>query len=231
MSARVRIGLRCGLALAAALLGGCGVFVRDRGDRAQSERTAAPAPAPAAVKAPEPPPPSVPAPVAPPTFEARREAARNSLARTDRWSMPGEQAGYYVDVLHARLLTLAAQGISVSRSDTEIQVRLVDGAWFASGSARLEPDAVHRLAPLVKVLGEFDKTLVCIVGHTDEAGPEDVNLRLSQQRAQAVARELAAGGVAARRLVVAGFGETAPVAGGADEHNRRVEFILTPVVR
>jgi outer membrane protein OmpA-like peptidoglycan-associated protein len=69
---------------------------------------------------------------------------------------------------------------------------------------------------------------VRIEGHTDSDGEALYNLRLSQARAEAVARALVERGVDEDRLEPVGFGETRPVASNGDAlgkaKNRRVEF-------
>ena len=69
-----------------------------------------------------------------------------------------------------------------------------------------------------------------IVGHTDDFGPAEDNLILSQDRADAVRRYLIKRGIAADRLEAVGRGETQPIASNETPRgrakNRRVEFIL-----
>lgn len=65
-----------------------------------------------------------------------------------------------------------------------------------------------------------------LFGFTDARGSPEQNLRLSQQRAQEIARELQARGIQTR--VVRGFGPANPVAAddspSGQERNRRVEI-------
>jgi outer membrane protein OmpA-like peptidoglycan-associated protein len=73
-------------------------------------------------------------------------------------------------------------------------------------------------------------TAVEIQGHTDNTGTPAYNLRLSQERAEAVMQRLVAGGVAASRLSAKGYGDTQPLLPNITERNRaknrRVQFIL-----
>lgn len=70
-----------------------------------------------------------------------------------------------------------------------------------------------------------------IEGHTDARGPESVNQRLSQQRAESVKRALVERGVDDDRLSTVGRGESQPLAPNSTAagraRNRRVEFIAT----
>jgi outer membrane protein OmpA-like peptidoglycan-associated protein len=68
-----------------------------------------------------------------------------------------------------------------------------------------------------------------VVGHTDNAGALDHNLKLSADRAEAVVKSLIGRGIAASRLKAAGVGPYCPVASNHTEEgkakNRRVELV------
>ncbi len=70
---------------------------------------------------------------------------------------------------------------------------------------------------------------VFVVGHTDNVGGLDNNVKLSQDRAQAVVETLVKGGIDASRLKSFGSGPYAPVASNDEEagraKNRRVELV------
>lgn len=69
---------------------------------------------------------------------------------------------------------------------------------------------------------------VTVIGHTDREGSDEANLRLSQDRAQAVRDILVKGGVSAEIIQVVGRGELEPAVitddGVAEPRNRRVEI-------
>lgn len=68
-----------------------------------------------------------------------------------------------------------------------------------------------------------------IGGHTDSDGDDAANLKLSEQRAQAVKNILLNQGVADKQLTVKGYGETKPISPNTTPdgkaNNRRVEFV------
>lgn len=69
-----------------------------------------------------------------------------------------------------------------------------------------------------------------VVGHTDDVGDDDDNLKLSEQRAEAVGKYLVDVGVDPSKIVMVGAGETSPIASNATDEgraeNRRVEVLV-----
>lgn len=105
----------------------------------------------------------------------------------------------------------------------------VDGIFFDSGKTNLKPESQKSIDEIVKLLKADAALKVFVVGHTDNVGGNDANLKLSQERAQAVVQALAKGGVDAARLKPFGNGPFAPVASNDQESgrakNRRVELV------
>lgn len=106
----------------------------------------------------------------------------------------------------------------------------VYGIYFDTGKSEIKPASQAALVEIAKLL-KADATLkLYVVGHTDNVGAFDANLKLSQARAAAVVGALVGKpGVAAARLVPFGAGPTAPAASNASEEgrakNRRVELV------
>ncbi|MHB1057460.1 MAG: OmpA family protein [Rhodanobacter sp.] len=101
---------------------------------------------------------------------------------------------------------------------------------FASDSAVLDKSSAGTLAEMAKLLKSQPSLKVYIVGHTDGSGALAHNLQLSQHRAEAVAKALAADyGIAPARLAAKGLASYAPVASNRDDagkaRNRRVELV------
>lgn len=99
---------------------------------------------------------------------------------------------------------------------------------FQAGSNSIASDSAEALDQVAQLLqGNADKR-IRIEGQTDDTGPASVNLRLSQERAQAVARYLESRNVSADQLIAKGYGSTQPIADNATESgrasNRRIEI-------
>jgi outer membrane protein OmpA-like peptidoglycan-associated protein len=103
---------------------------------------------------------------------------------------------------------------------------------FESGKAYLQPGARDKLRQFAGVLQRYPRTDIEVVGHTDSRGTDEFNYELSQQRASAVADELANNGVSRSRMNLRGEGESRPVATNETREgramNRRVEVNVRP---
>ncbi len=103
---------------------------------------------------------------------------------------------------------------------------------FAYGAKRVTARGARDLREVLQLL-KRDASIrkLLVVGHTDARGASDVNLALSEARAQAVVDWLVAHGVDAGRLEAAGRGAGEPRVEGqtkaAWRANRRVQFIVT----
>ena len=117
-------------------------------------------------------------------------------------------------------------------------VRLGDEQLHLEGSIEFKSSTDEVLAASKPILDQIAATLTAhpeikllrVEGHTDSTGPEAMNLRLSQERADSVARELRERGIAPGRVYAVGFGEDFPVADNDTEEgkaqNRRVDFFI-----
>lgn len=103
---------------------------------------------------------------------------------------------------------------------------------FATGSSELTPEARAQLENLGKVLASRNGKLapgeIVIEGHTDARGSADLNKKLSERRAESVAKHLVtAHGVDSKALRPVGRGkdELRDTANPEAQANRRVELV------
>jgi outer membrane protein OmpA-like peptidoglycan-associated protein len=105
----------------------------------------------------------------------------------------------------------------------------VYGINFDTGKAVVRPDSDEALGQVVKLMRDHPALRLRVEGHTDAAGSPESNRVLSQARAEAVVRWLAAHGVEPARLQAVGMGQTKPLAPNDSEdgraRNRRVELV------
>jgi OOP family OmpA-OmpF porin len=91
---------------------------------------------------------------------------------------------------------------------------------FKTGSARLSPESQVRLNEYASALAANPDVHVMVNGYTDNVGNAASNLRLSQQRANAVVADLERRGISADRLAAHGFGEEHPIADNSTANGR-----------
>lgn len=120
--------------------------------------------------------------------------------------------------------------------DPEVTVN--DTSWFdfdrlnfETGSATLRPGSRDQLQNVATILKAYPKVSIRIGGYTDNTGNADANLRLSQERAEAVRRELEVLGITPTRLSAEGYGAQHPVADNSTAdgraRNRRIALRVT----
>ncbi len=107
---------------------------------------------------------------------------------------------------------------------------VLPGVNFVTSSAKLLRVSEHILERAYSALSANRSLQVEIVGHTDNVGPVESNVRLSLRRAQAVRDWLVKRGIEASRLSVSGRGMSEPVDTNETPegraNNRRIEFIV-----
>lgn len=123
--------------------------------------------------------------------------------------------------------------IAQVKEESRGTVITLDGqVLFVTGKAELLPIAQDRLNQVAQSLKELDDDkLVSIEGFTDSRGADDMNMKLSTDRANAVRSYLISQGVKAEKLRAIGRGESNPVASNdtaeGRANNRRVELVVS----
>ena len=101
---------------------------------------------------------------------------------------------------------------------------------FEPSSATIDASTLSTMDEIAEVLKICGELRLEIQGHTDSQGREEMNLSLSQARAQSVLNELRARRVLTSSFLAKGYGEERPIQDNGTEEgreaNRRIEFWL-----
>ena len=119
----------------------------------------------------------------------------------------------------------------------EIILELAADVLFDFNKYAIRPTAVPTLEKVVQVIKTYPGSQIRIEGHTDSVGSDAYNLKLSEQRANAVKVWVQKqGGIEAQRISTKGWGESKPVVSNtkpdgtddpkARQKNRRVEIVI-----
>ena len=165
---------------------------------------------------------------------SKKDRGKGALIGAAAGAAVGGGVGYYMDVQEAKLRDkMQGTGVSVTRSGDNIILNMPNNVTFDSNSSNLKPAGANTLTGVAMVLKEYNKTAVNVLGFTDSTGSQDLNMRLSQQRADSVASALITQGVAANRIRTQGMGPANPIASNSTAEgkaqNRRVEITLSPI--
>jgi outer membrane protein OmpA-like peptidoglycan-associated protein len=154
--------------------------------------------------------------------EKDKLAADRDAIKKERDDLAGMLKGALSTVAET---TETARGVVVSLS----------GILFDVGKATLMPASQLPVAKLAGILMVFPNMNLSIEGYTDSTGSNELNMRLSTERARAVYEFLMGQGISNSRMKYQGFGPENPVAPNDTEanraKNRRVEVVLTQAVR
>jgi len=139
----------------------------------------------------------------------------------------GGALGNYYDKQAKELAAIA----DVVKGPNGIQVFLKNDILFDIGSAELSPNAIQTLTDLNKVLKKYPKNRIVVQGYTDSTGSDELNKKLSTQRAQAVYNYLIGTGLKTLSINYVGYGKSNPIASNDTEEgraqNRRVVLAIT----
>lgn len=128
---------------------------------------------------------------------------------------------------------LQGSAITVHRDGDILRLEIPSQVTFAVGKSEIRAKLYPMLSTLAKVVAEYSKTMVVIIGHTDDSGSLQTNMQLSEQRAEAVKNYLLSQQLDARRIETHGEGPNYPLLPNSTAANRaanrRVEILLAPL--
>ncbi len=106
------------------------------------------------------------------------------------------------------------------------------GLTFPVGKNTIEPQFFGLLTKVQVAVRKFGKCQISVEGHTDSRGSDELNQKLSESRARAVAEYLKANMGGDFPIVAQGYGESKPVASNDSEtgraKNRRIDIVIIP---
>ena len=143
------------------------------------------------------------------------------------------------DKIHEAITSTAPLAGKVDAQDQKPDVQEVpfieinDGVLSVSVHFNFDSDVIWKSSyeHLDRIVNLLKSTPVNIIlaGHTDNTGPENYNLTLSEKRAMSVHKYFVEKGIDAEKIRTIGYGESRPLTSNATKdgrrRNRRVEFI------
>jgi OmpA-OmpF porin, OOP family len=163
--------------------------------------------------------------------DSKAVAAGEAAAKADQKADGAWKAADGAKSLAQQGLDTTAQLARTVDAMNKFQVLKAETVLFSVGQSTLTDDAKSQLEELAHQTGGLDRYVIEVQGFTDKTGSVSVNERLSQQRAQEVARYLANEyKIPVRSISLLGSGYALPVADDKTREgrklNRRVEVRL-----
>jgi outer membrane protein OmpA-like peptidoglycan-associated protein len=154
-----------------------------------------------------------------------RKAAEQRLAAERKFNQQYVNVQNYFDKDEAE----------VYKQENQLVIRL-KAMRFPVGKSIIMPENYALLSKVQKAIRTFNDPRVIVEGHTDSTGSDDVNMLLSQQRAEAVREYMIANQTLPPDGISAvGYGSERPLASNATTAgraiNRRIDIIIVPQVK
>jgi outer membrane protein OmpA-like peptidoglycan-associated protein len=187
--------------------------------------------------------------------EAARRAAENAKIEADaaRQAALNQQQQLVAEADRARLAAAEADRLRLKAEDQQTQLRRqlqeqlnvilrtrdtarglivnMSDVLFDTAQYTLRPAAREKLAKVAGIIVSHPGLKIAVEGHTDSVGGDEYNMRLSENRANAVRTYLVGQGINSANITGRGFGKTMPVADNSTaagrQMNRRVEMVVS----
>ncbi|MBQ3633059.1 MAG: OmpA family protein, partial [Paludibacteraceae bacterium] len=119
----------------------------------------------------------------------------------------------------------------LKREVRQLLKKAMQGIEFETGKSTIKPKSYPLLNQIADIFIENKNYIIEVQGHTDSTGKYDFNMKLSDDRANAVRDYLIGKGVPFERMTAKGYGPDVPIAdnktAAGRQKNRRVEFNIT----
>ena len=128
------------------------------------------------------------------------------------------------------LFFIAALAVNALCDVSAEKILLSGKVMFEHNSSELSDEAVRVLKEISALLKLYDKNVVALEGHANSAGEKKYNVKLSHERAKAVADFFVNEGIKPGRIKASGYGDTRPRFPNDTEYgmaqNRRTEILI-----
>jgi len=167
----------------------------------------------------------------PGAVDTKPEPAGKAQSFFDCWMEQQEENFQPKDIEYCRNGFFAALDeieVKPAREAVPEVISLSTDVLFDFDKSNLRPQYAPELDKIADLLVKDTTTSILVWGYTDTAGPKAYNQRLSERRAETVARYLEGKGVSRSRMQIRGWGETNLAVQTPDntpeQRNRRVEI-------
>ncbi len=156
---------------------------------------------------------------------AEAQAAKEQAAR-----QAAEQNAQQAEQVREKLRQQLSNVLQTKETARGLIVNMSD-VLFGFNQYNLKPDAREKLAKVSGILLSYPGLTLQVEGYTDNVGSDEYNLKLSQQRADAVRDYLISQGVPAGGITATGYGKGNPIADNSTAQgraqNRRVQLVVS----
>ena len=154
-------------------------------------------------------------------------AKRYAEAQAEEASIAKQEAELAIEEVES--LRRKLDSIATEQTDKGLMMTLGDFV-FDSGKSTIKKEAVDNFSKVINFINTYPNNKVRIEGHTDSSGSNQLNLKLSQRRADAVKALLVENSIQVEIIEAFGMGEDFPIAQNTTNEgkakNRRVEIII-----
>lgn len=152
-----------------------------------------------------------------------------------------DKYGYHINKKGYMFVSGTLENDSLNTSRKEIGMNQIavgekltlNNIFFDFDKSILKKESYGELNRVIRFMKQNSKVSIELAGHTDNVGSIEYNMKLSTERAKAVADYLLKGGVASDRISYIGYGSEKPIASNNTEDgraiNRRTEFIVKSI--
>jgi outer membrane protein OmpA-like peptidoglycan-associated protein len=167
------------------------------------------------------------------TSDSKTGMYLSCLPSSGRFAFNAKADGY---LFHSENFTLSGKQDPAKFFELDIQLKAIEkgesivlnNIFFETASSTLLPESYIELDRLKVLLEKNPSIKVEIGGHTDNVGKDEMNKKLSEDRAWSVVNYITSKGINASRLIARGYGASKPIADNGSEtgraKNRRTEF-------